>query len=136
MKLERAADLLRLNLQELKADGAGAKSKVAKAFRDLSVEFHPDKNKNEGATEMYQNLTNANTKLIAYLTTGNDEDSDFSSDEEDESGDNKPVTFEFMKGLGLPITEEQFKQMFAGKKPPSTKEFLQTMMAQVRDVKK
>lgn len=45
MKLDRAAALLRLELSELKSDGPGAKAKVAKAFRDLSIEFHPDKNK-------------------------------------------------------------------------------------------
>jgi hypothetical protein len=81
---------------------------------------------------MYQNLTNANTKLMAYLTTGNDEDSDFSSSDEEEEGglSNKPVTPEFLKKVGFNVSMEQFASMFNGV-VPSEMDFLEFVKKQV-----
>ena len=42
MKLDKAAEFLRLDLQELKdLPTAKAKVMVQKTFRDLSIEYHP-----------------------------------------------------------------------------------------------
>ena len=41
---------------------------IKKAFRKLALEYHPDRNKDEGATETFKEITGQRRSIRAYLS--------------------------------------------------------------------